>query len=296
MKLCLTGANSSVGRNLLQHLRQQEGCSAVALVRSAEALAALPQAENIDARAVDYADHAALVDAMRGTQAVVHLAGILFEGKHTRYQSANVESTAAVVRAAQQARVPHIIFISVLGADPSSRNPFHRSKGEAEKLVLESGLAATVLRTPLLLGPDCAGGKALLREARSGTAKLLGGGRHEVRPLDVDDLSEGILAACRHPKGARVLTLCGPTRVPYHTLVTQVAAQEGRAVQIASAPLWLVKTLSGINHAIKGYGFSPAIVDVITASEDVEDNADVALCLTLTPLQRTLAKLTEAKH
>jgi NADH dehydrogenase len=296
MKLCITGANSSVGRNLLQHLTQRENHSAVALVRAASGLAGLPSAPNLTPVVAAYEDHAALLAACNGADAIVHLAGILFESKSNTYRRANIESTAAIVHVAQQAGVPHVVFISVLGADPVSANPFYRSKGQAEQLVTGSGLTATVLRTPLLLGPDCAGGRALLREARSGKAKLLGGGCHEVRPLDVDDLSEAIFAACERPNGTRTLELCGPERVPYHTLVTQVAALESRQVEIASVPLWLVKLLSGVSHAIKGVGMSPAIIDVITASESVRENADVALDIALTPLERTLPKLTHTKN
>jgi hypothetical protein len=65
----------------------------------------------------------------------------------------------------------------------------------------------------------------------------------------------------------------------------------GREVAIAAVPLWLVRTLSGISHAVKRSGMSPAIIDVITASEDVHKNADAALNIALTPLARTLAKL-----
>jgi uncharacterized protein YbjT (DUF2867 family) len=292
MKLCITGANSSVGRNLLHHLAQRDNARAVALVRSASAFATLPSASNITPVAAAYEDHAALLSACQGADAIVHLAGVLFESQHNTYRGANIESTAAIVHVAQQAGVPHVVFISVFGADPASANPFYRSKGQAEQLVTGSGLAATVLRTPLLLGQDCAGGRALLREAHSGKAKLLGGGRHEVRPLDVDDLSEAILAACERPQGVRTLELCGPERVPYHTLVTQLAAMEGRTVEISSVPLWLVKLLSGFTHAMKGTGMSPAIIDVITASEDAQENADIALDIALTPLERTLGKLT----
>jgi uncharacterized protein YbjT (DUF2867 family) len=66
MKLCITGANSSVGRNLLQHLAQRDDHSAVALVRSAAALAGLPSAPNLAPAAAAYEDHAALLAACRG--------------------------------------------------------------------------------------------------------------------------------------------------------------------------------------------------------------------------------------
>ena len=54
--------------------------------------------------------------------------------------------------------VRHIVLVSSLGADPRSSNGYFRSKGEAERRVIGSGLKATIIRTPLLLGPGTAGG------------------------------------------------------------------------------------------------------------------------------------------
>src|SRR5690606_37757978 len=124
-----------------------------------------------------YSDSQGLIQAFQGADSVIHLAGILFESPGNTYQGANVDSTAAVVNAVRAAGVRRLLFVSVLGASAQSANPFYRTKGEAEALVLAAGLQATVLRTPLLLGPDTAGGQALLREASAGNTRLLGGGR-----------------------------------------------------------------------------------------------------------------------
>jgi len=292
MKICITGANSSVGRNLLRHVGAAPDLAAVAVVRSAAAFATLPTGANLMPVAAGYNDVPALARAFAGVDSVIHLAGVLFVGKGSSYQSANVDTTAAVVAAAQLAGVRHLVFISVLGADPASANPFFRSKGEAEQLVLASGLAATVIRTPILLDPDSAGGQALLREARSGTAKVLGGGKHQVRPLDVDDLSCAMLQVCRRTDGvAAVHELTGPELVSYRDLVQLMAERLGLAVRVAAIPVWLAKLLAGISHALKGTGMSPAIIDVITMSETVTANADQALGITLTPLGATLAKI-----
>jgi hypothetical protein len=42
---------------------------------------------------------------------------------------------------------------------------------------------------------------------------------------------------------------------------------------------------------LKGGGFSPTVIDVITADEVVEKNAAAELGITLTPLSETLKKI-----
>jgi uncharacterized protein YbjT (DUF2867 family) len=295
MKLCITGANSSVGQQLLRTLAGWQDVEVTAVLRSSAANLDLPQAPNIRYQACTYADSAALAQACTEADTVIHLAGILFEGKGSNYQSANVDSTAAVVAAAKAAAAKQLLFLSVLGADASSGNPFYRSKGEAEALVENCGLPATNLRVPLLLGPGTAGGQALLREAGSGNAKLLGGGSHVVRPLDVEDLCAAILAVCESPlPGTRTLELCGPEPVTYHALVTRMAQMLGTTVELKTIPVGVARLFAGISHTLKGVGMSPAIIDVITSSENPAVNADQTLGITLTPLTMTLQRLAES--
>lgn len=298
MHLAVTGANSSVGRSLLAHVAAGDGVTAVACVRShapsQETAKSLPVSERVRTAVVSYRDVAALAASFANADSVVHLAGVLIESPGRSYREANVETTAAVVEAAQRAGVPHLLLVSALGADPGAANAYLRSKGEAETIVAALP-AASLIRTPLLLGPGSAGGRALLRAAARRVAPLLGGGRHRVQPLDLDDLSRAILNACRQPP-AGVVTheLAGPEALPYRELLRRTAAAMGRSVHIVPVPVSAARLLAGIGHRLTGSGISPAVIDIITASEAVAGNADAALGIELTPLSATMQKLIES--
>ncbi|MEE2899955.1 MAG: NAD(P)H-binding protein, partial [Gemmatimonadota bacterium] len=184
MTIAVTGANSSVGLNLLAHIVERGDLEAIGCVRSQRAAASLPESPRITARIVSYQRADGLKKALDGVSCVVHLAGILIESKASTYESANVASAAAVAGAARAAGVQHIVLVSVIGANSDSPNRYLRSKGEAERVVTESGLSATVLRTTILLGVGTAGAAAILRSASRSKTRLLGGGRYTVRPLD----------------------------------------------------------------------------------------------------------------
>ncbi len=292
-RIAITGANSAVGNALLTELAGQTDTSAVAIVRRDGALDGLPSAPSITTAVARYEDGDALRAALDGVSCVVHLAGILFESKTTTYQSANVETTRALVEAATDAGGRHLIFISSIGADPASPNGYFQSKGKAEALVTGASFAGTVIRTPLLLGPEMAGGKALVRTASQGSVKTLGGGAHTLRPLDVDDLSAAILAAAAQdePADAAVHDLVGPAGVTYRALIEQMAGLLGKEVAVGSTPIWLAKLGAGAAGLFRQGGMTPDVIDVITSSEDVPHNADGDLAITLTPLTVTLQKL-----
>jgi uncharacterized protein YbjT (DUF2867 family) len=290
-RLVVTGANGGVGRNLLTHAAAS-GTHAVAVVRSERAAATLSGIRGIDVRVVSGDDAAGLATAMQGASSVVHLAGILIESRDATYDQANVAATAAVVAACQRAGVGHLVLVSAIGADLRSPNRYRRSKAEGEGVVERSGLDATIIRTPILLGPGSAGAAAIVRTAGSGKAKLLGGGGYVMRPLDLDDLSRAILVACdRRTPGVHLHELAGPEPIAYRDLIQRAAAMMGREVTLGAIPIWAAKLGAALRSRISGGGITPTVIDVITANEDVPHNADADLGITLTPLAETLAKI-----
>jgi NADH dehydrogenase len=293
--VAVTGANSAVGRALLAQIAQRDRLRAVALVRREAALNDLPRASGIAPRVVPYDQPEQLVEALTGADCVVHLAGILFESRTTNYRTGNVESTRALVAAAQSAGVRHIVLVSSLGADPRSSNGYFRSKGEAERLVIGSGLKTTIIRTPLLLGPDTAGGRALLRTAAGTSARVLGGGSHRLRPLDVDDLCRAILGYCRESgAGVRICAMVGPTILTQRELLQRTARLLGHDLAVRSTPVWLARLLAGFAGLVRTGGLTPAVIEVIT-SDEANLCVDRDTASPLTPLSDTLARLCETR-
>jgi NADH dehydrogenase len=296
VKIAITGANSSVGYNLLHHAAGDPDTQVVACVRSARAAAALPTSAGISPCVIDYHDREGLAAALTGASCVVHLAGILIESPGSSYQIANVDATIAVVEACKKAGVAHVVLVSVLGADAASANRYLASKGRAERSVLESGVPATIIRTPILLGRGTAGARAVVHAASQATVTLLGGGRHTVRPLDVDDLSRAILRCCREPRaGTTTYELAGPEAVTYRDVVARTAKLMGRDVSVRSMPIWLARLGAALAGLAKRGGMTPTVIDVITSSEAVHRNADAELGIALSPLSATLEKLLPAR-
>ncbi len=293
MRIAVTGANSSVGLRLLRQAAAS-GISVNAGVRSESAMRSLPSHELIAPRIISYRDPDSIDALLRDCDSVVHLAGILIPGKNTSYQEANVDATASVAEAARRAGLPSFVFISVLGASPDSANPYFRSKGEAEAVASDAASAGIVIRTPILLGPGSAGSAALLAGVKRDKTSLLGGGEYVLQPLDVDDLCAAVLSACRRPV-AGTYELAGPERISYRNLVLQTAELLDKPVQIRAVPIWLARLGAAVRGRLRGGGITPTVIDVITADEEVEANADSALGIELTPLRETLAKLKEKR-
>jgi NADH dehydrogenase len=295
MKIGVTGANSAVGQALAR-LSIEEGIEIAACVRSAQAAKAVPSGRGISVHEISYNDQEAMARAFAGCDAVAHLAGILIEAKGSTYQNANVDTTRSVVGAAESAGVRHITLISALGAHKRARNKYLRSKGQSEEIAKASTMSSSSLRTPMLLGPGTAGAEALLRMARQPAPRVLGGGRHLLRPLDIDDLSAAILKiSASATAGDHVFELVGPEEISHRALIAKVAVMLGRSTSVRSAPKWAAKVGARVARLFTRGGMSPDVIDVITSSEKVKNNADGAIGLDLTPLDATLRKIIEGE-
>ena len=276
MKVVVTGANSAVGQAILKcgpkvAVTPPTFVAAVRSDRAAEQIRS--QLSNInDLVRISYDAPESLDAAFRGAAAVIHLPGILVERADSTYEQANVESTRSVVESAKRAGVQKLVLVSATGADETSSNRYYRTKGQAESFVRASGLAYSVLRAPLLLGPGTAGAAALKRNASLRKARLIGGGRNLQQPLYVEDLARAAVITATQASVAKNLTLelVGPVSLPERELVERAARSLGHDVQIGSIPKSLLSLALAIRQRVGVRGFSPDVLEVITADTRID--------------------------
>ncbi len=151
-KICVLGGSGFVGTALVSELAAR-GKQVKVLTRrreQAKELILLPAVEVVEA---DIHDERVLAQAFRGCDAVVNLVGILHESNRGRidkpqarrgdFHQTHVELPRKAVNACAQAGISRFLHMSALGADPTSRSAYQRSKGAGEALVREAGWDAS---------------------------------------------------------------------------------------------------------------------------------------------------------
>lgn len=229
MVTLVTGATGLVGNNVVRRLLGQ-GVAVRVLAR-----------ENIDPRPLagleveiargDVRDAAAVRQAVRGADCVIHAAGhvhIGWKGMDTA-RAINVEGTRNIAQAARSAdaRLVHVSSIDALGISTTKRTvdeetpptggvlcPYVVTKREAERVVLQEvaqGLRASIVNPGFMIGPNDwkpSSGRMLLQVARGwGLFAPLGSNSY----CDVRDVVSGILAAASQGKLGRRYILAGET-------------------------------------------------------------------------------------
>lgn len=136
----------------------------------------------------DLLNPASLLEATKGMDAVVHIAG-LTKGKKTDLMAVNALGTQNLVSACNANKVGGFVFVSSL--DVKFDTPYGESKRKAEELVVGSGLRYVILRPAVMYGKGF--GKDIVRLIellkKLPFIPVIGSGENLYQPLFVYDLA-----------------------------------------------------------------------------------------------------------
>lgn len=262
MRTFVTGASGFVGRALCAQLLEQ-GHQVSALVRR-------PGSEPAGTRAVlgDLIDRGSLSEAITAERpdCVFHLAAeIASQRSERKILTVNVEGTTHLLDAClglagpDLAANPRVVFAStvvtgdargsVLTEDTPLpvQTPYGRSKQEGERLVLESGLPAVVIRPSHVYGP---GGwyanELILRLRQPGRLAVVGGGENLWDVVHVHDVVAALLLAAEHAPGGSTYHVVDDEPITFYDFMalTARALGVGKPRRIPAA---LARIIAGSN-------------------------------------------------
>lgn len=202
--------------------------------------AALPGAHGLQ---LDVTDFGSVLRAFgeADPDAVIHPVGIIQEAGGQTFQEVHVAGTRHVLAAApRRARYLHM---SALGADRASASRYSATKGEAERLVRESGLEWTIFRPSLIFGVGDDFFGRVLRDLVTAAPVVpqIGDGSFPFRPVSIGDVALAFAGALERPQTAgQTYTLTGPEEYTFRELLDQEQAALGQQRPTFPVPLALM--------------------------------------------------------
>jgi NADH dehydrogenase len=152
--VCVLGGSGFVGRHVCNQLVAR-GYRITVPTRNRERAKNLITLPTADVLVADVHDAASLAGVIQGCDAVINLVGVLHDGRgRMSFSSAHAGLTQKVIDACRQRGVRRLLHMSALNADPKAPSAYLRSKGEAERLVRESGLDYTIFRPSVIFGRE----------------------------------------------------------------------------------------------------------------------------------------------
>jgi nucleoside-diphosphate-sugar epimerase len=292
VKVFVTGGTGFIGGEVVRQLRER-GDDVVCLVRNPEkgkAVAALGG----ELAAGDLSDDVAMRAGMEGCDAVIHAAamyevGIPAKQRPAMYE-ANVAGTERVMKAALEAKIPRVVYVSTVGVfgnthqkvvDETYEHPeqeftsyYEETKLEAHKVVKrmidEQDLPAVIVEPGGVYGPgDTSQVADLLVEFFAGKLPLLPFPQLGICMTHVEDIAGGILLGLDKGKLGEVYVISGPTTT-MREAIEMVARVSGRKAPKRDLPTGLMKAMIPIGPLVgKMMGQPPNLRELISSADGV---------------------------
>lgn len=218
--LLVTGATGAVGSALVRRLTDA-GMPVRALVRDPSRLG--PDRVRVQIALGDLADPPSFRNALRGVDAVVHLAAAHRDQRRGSIEELTGVATWRLVEAARRAGTGHFVLLGAEGASTLSRARYLRAKAVAERAVAGSRLPHTILAPSLVYAPGVALLRVLDRLGRLPVVPVNGRGRAVFEPIWAEDVAACVAAALARPPAGERIELSGPQALSYDEIVALVA-------------------------------------------------------------------------
>ena len=242
-RVTIVGGSGFIGRYVVKRLAAR-GVVVAVVGRHAAAAGFLRPMGDVGQIALVNAgldDEARLAAAIEGADAVISLAGILYEKGRQTFDSVMHQGAGRLARLAKAAGARRFVHVSAIGADSVSPSAYGRAKAAGEAAVRAAFPEAVILRPSIVFGPEDDFFNRFADLARYLPAlPLIGGGQTRFQPVYVGDVADAAMAALDRPEAAgRIYQLGGPEVYSFRELMELVLRETRRRRLLVSVPLSL---------------------------------------------------------
>jgi len=228
--VCILGGGGFIGRHVCHALAAAGYRIRVATrdrERAKEQLILLP---TVDVTPANIHDPAQLAAFVRGADAVINLVGVLHDGRGNRsFQAAHVELARKVVAACRESGIGRLLHMSALASARDAPSRYLRTKGEAEAIVRESGLAWTLYRPSVVFGPGDSFLNLFATVLKFSPVVALACPGARFQPVFVEDVAAAFVKGLADLGSfGKSYDLCGPRVYTLRELVEYVGTVTGR--------------------------------------------------------------------
>jgi nucleoside-diphosphate-sugar epimerase len=292
VKVFVTGGTGFIGGEVVRQLRAR-GDDVVCLVRSPGKATTLREL-GCDLVQGDLGDAETMRNGMEGCDGLVHAAAMYEVGipakQHPAMYEANVRGSERVLRAAREAKVGKIVYVSTVGVfgnthgevvDESYENPgreftsyYEETKLEghriAKRMMAEEGLPCVIVQPGGVYGPGDESQIAdLLKEFFAGRLFMLPFPDLGICLSHVEDIAGGILLGLDQGKTGETYVISGPATTMREAIET-IAKVSGRRAPKRDMPTGLMKALTPIGPLVgKLVGQPPNLRELISSADGV---------------------------
>ena len=251
MLVLVTGATGFVGRLVVREL--QDHHHRVRCLVHTPGRDRLFSDRSVEVQYGSVTDPAALAETFYNVEVVIHLVGIIRQGRRRSFDQINRQGVANVVAAAKETGVKHFIEVSAIGATNNSTYSYLYSKWRGEQEVANSGLPYTILRSSIMFGVGDEFLNVLAGLVRVfPLVPVAGSGRNRFQPIAAADVARCVvLAVDREDLKGKTIEIGGPQQLSYNEIIGAVARTLGKRRLYFHLPVWLMYLATSVMQRLQ---------------------------------------------
>ena len=229
-RILVLGGTGFVGRAVCERLAERSASGATVVptrqAQHANKVRALPTVQVVPA---DVHNDEVLTRLVAGCDAVVNLVAIL-HGSAAAFDHVHVALPRRLAAACKAAGVQRLVHVSALGVGPQAPSNYLRSKTAGEAVLMQAGLALTLLRPSVIFGAEDQFLNVFARLQALAPVMPLAGGSARFQPVWVDDVAAAIVHALDLPASiGQTYEAVGPSIYTLSELVRLAGQWAGHA-------------------------------------------------------------------
>ena len=214
-----------------------------------------------------------LKEAIRNSDVVVNLIGILFENRKQKFYNIHSKIPETVAKVCSESDVKKFVHISAIGANDKSKSLYQKSKFLGEQKALENFKKTVIIRPSVVCGPEDNFTNLFSKLSILPVIPVVGI-NYKFQPILVSDVASSILRAIETKNNeSKIYEIGGPKIISFGDMVKSILSTINKKRFVIEMPMAIAKIQSSITDLLP---FPPILTrdqcEILSEADNVVSN------------------------
>ncbi len=191
-----------------------------------------------------------LKEAIKNSDVVVNLIGILFENRKQKFYNIHSKIPETVAKICSESDVKKFIHVSAIGANDKSKSLYQKSKFLGEQKALENFKKAVIIRPSVVCGPEDNFTNLFSKLSILPVIPVVGK-NYKFQPILVSDVVSSILKAIEIKNNeSKIYEIGGPKIISFGDMVKSILSTINKKRFVVEMPMPIAKIQSSITDLL----------------------------------------------
>ena len=191
-----------------------------------------------------------LKEAIKNSDVVVNLIGILFENRKQKFYNIHSKIPEAIAKICSKSDVKKFIHVSAIGANDKSKSLYQKSKFLGEKNALENFKKTVIIRPSVVCGPEDNFTNLFSKLSILPVIPVVGK-NYKFQPILVSDVASSILKAIEIKNNEnKIYEIGGPKIISFGDMVKSILSNINKKRFVVELPMPIAKIQSTITDLL----------------------------------------------